>query len=243
LDRDTQSIRVVPSRVLWVLLATTGFLIIAGLGSQVLKFATGHHRLYGLVPFFELQNEQGAGDFYSSTLMLLAAGLLAVIAVLKRASNGPYTARWLVLSVGFLYLAIDEASDLHALFSRPTAELLGSWAPGVFQWSWVIPGILCVMLVGLFFVGFLKHLPVHSRTLFLVTGGLFVGGAIGIEMIGGTVAAQYGQDTLTFGLIWALKESLEMLAMSVFVYAVLDYMMTSLGAIRIQFSKEPGPGE
>lgn len=62
------------------------------------------------------------------------------------------------------------------------------------------------------------------RNLFAISGTTFVTGAIGFELLGGRQAFLYGRDNLTFAFLYTCEESLEMVGIGIFIYALLIYL-------------------
>ncbi|MDV2991298.1 MAG: hypothetical protein N4J56_000952 [Chroococcidiopsis sp. SAG 2025] len=90
----------------------------------------------------------------------------------------------MTLSVIFLFLAIDEFASLHEKLIEPIHSKLNTSG---FYFAWVIPGAAFTFVCLLIFTRFLGHLPTQTRRLFLLAGSLYVGGTLGMEMIGGTI--------------------------------------------------------
>jgi hypothetical protein len=53
---------------------------------------------------------------------------------------------------------------------------------------------------------------------------LYVGGAVGVEMFGAKVASMGGMDTMSYALLVAVEEGLEMFGIVLFSYALLSYI-------------------
>jgi hypothetical protein len=177
-----------PSAIARILGAVAFLLVLASIGGQFSRFALGHGTLKGLVPLFHVDDERNIPTYFSVLLMLFAALLLAVIAVLNGKQRIPYVSKWAILSFGFLFMAFDEAFQVHETLISPVRTLLDDSNLGVFYFAWVIPGIALVLVLGLFFLGFLLHLPATARLKFLMAATLYIGGAIGCELIGGRYA-------------------------------------------------------
>jgi hypothetical protein len=121
-------------------------------------------------------------------------------------------------------MAIDEAWSFHEMLVDPVRGLLGHDSLGMFYYAWVIPGMAGVGILALLFLGFLLRLPSSTRWSFLAAGTIYLGGAIGIEMIGGRYGEAYGFENLTAQLMTHLEESMEMAGMIVFIFALLRYL-------------------
>jgi hypothetical protein len=212
-----------PSAIARTLGAVAFLLVLASIGGQFSTFVLGHNYLKGLVPLFYLDNEQNIPTYFSVLLMLFAALLLAVITVLDGKQRIPYVSKWAILSFGFLFMAFDEAIQVHERLILPIRTLLGDRNLGVFYFAWVIPGIALVLVLGLFFLRFLLQLLATTRLRFLMAATLYIGGAIGVELIGGRYAELHGQQNWTYSMIATVEESLEMAGLIVFIWALLKH--------------------
>lgn len=129
-------------------------LVLASVVGQILRFTTGHQRVLGFVPKFNLDLENNIPSHFSSGLLLLASMLLALIAFFKKKGNDIFARHWAVLSIVFLYLSLDEAASIHELVNRPMRTMYG--LGGAFYFGWVIFAIPLVLLFagGIFAVSF-----------------------------------------------------------------------------------------
>lgn len=82
-----------------------------------------------------------------------------------------------------------------------------------------------------------RRLPARTRSLFLVSGAIYVAGALGCEMIGGLVEQRFGRRGPEFALEVLVEESLEMGGSILFIYAVAAYLRDELSglAVRLRF--------
>ncbi|MGH9892482.1 MAG: hypothetical protein ACREA0_10950, partial [bacterium] len=169
-----------------------------------------------------VDGEANIPAWYSSSLLLLCALLLATIGTAERNFRGEPVIRWLVLSLIFGFLSLDETAQLHELSIQPLRDMLAT--SGFFYYGWIIPAAICVALFVLGYLGFLARLPARTRRLFVVAGAVFVAGAIGVEAISGKHASLHGEQDLTYHLIITVEELLEMGGIVIFIYALLDYI-------------------
>lgn len=208
-------------------LGVVAFLLVAlsTLG-QYSKYRLGHAGLTGLAPLFYVDTEHNIPTYFSVLLMLLAtlATLLLVVVTRRGKKQGvPHRSKWLTLSIGFLLMALDEAFQFHERLNIPVGALLGDGRLGVFYFPWTIPGIALVSILGLVFWRFLMHLPATTRFRFLLAATIFLGGAIGVELIGSQHAELHGYENLTYSLIVTVEESLELTGLIVFLWALLHH--------------------
>ncbi|MBK8903195.1 MAG: glycosyltransferase [Anaerolineaceae bacterium] len=198
-------------------------LVLLSIGGQFSKYALGDAFLNGLVPLFYVDTEQNIPTYFSVFLILIAAFLLTAVAILSGKQKSPHMSKWAILSLGFLLMAVDEAFQFHERLNIPVGRLLGDGSLGVFYFPWVIPGITLVCVLGLFFLKFLLDLPAATRIRFMLAAIVYIGGAIGVELIGSSHAELHGYENWTYSMIATVEESLEMAGLIVFIRALLNY--------------------
>jgi hypothetical protein len=210
-------------------------LVLASIIGQVIKHLSGHAEVYEFVWFFYVDAEYNLPSSFSAFLLLLAALILAVITLLVRVQSGSLVSYWMILCLGFFFMAADEILSLHERLIIPVRQLLGTDHYGVFYYAWVIPGIIIVFVAALFFSRFLYHLPEKTRSAFLLSGTLYLGGAIGLELIGGYYDEINGVHNLTYTMIVTAEECLEMTGVILFIRALLLYLADNYKGVRFQF--------
>lgn len=94
--------------------------------------------------------------------------------------------------------------------------------------NWAIPGVI---LVELAFVPFLLSLPRRIAVLFVLSGLLYVSGALGVELL----SEDMDEDSIAYGFATALEEGLEMLGALMFLAVNLGEMKQQ-EQIKIAFS-------
>jgi len=221
-----------------VLGAVAYLLVLLSIAGQFAKFVLGPTFLPGLVSLFYVDVEHNIPTRFSVFLILLVALLLAVIAKLKGKQRNPHVSKWTILSFGFLLMAIDEAFQFHERLNIPVGTLLGDGSLGFFYFPWVIPGIVLVSVLGLFFLRFLLHLPAATMLRFLMAATFYIGGAIGVELIGSSHAELHGYENWTYSMIATVEESLEMAGLIVFIWALLKYYADNLKEVRFRFAAD-----
>ena len=132
-------------------------------------------------------------------------------------------------------MAFDEAFAFHERLIDPICLLLGDRHLGVFYYGWVIPGIALVIAVALIFMRFLLRLPSGTRRSFLLAALLYLGGSLGVELIGGAYEESHGRENLRYSMIATVEESLELAGLIVFIYALLAYISASYDEVRFAF--------
>ncbi len=222
-------------RVSDALIAIILLLIGLSLLGQCSKYLWGHPMLKGFVPMFYVDYEATAPTWYSSAALGLAGAILAIIAIAKHKLNDRFRWHWTTLSLLLFGLSADEIAMLHELPIDPMREMFQFG--GALHYAWVIPGAAFVVLVGLVYLRFMFNLPSRTRNLLIFSAVVFVSGAIGVEMLSGIQADQFGEENLDYALIVTIEEMLEMLGVVILVRALLDYIEREFGDLRVEFAR------
>jgi hypothetical protein len=149
---------------------------------------------------FDLDDENNLPTWFSGFLLTNAA-----LVLWSRSQKPGATAHWRWLALGFLLLAIDEVAGLHESFHTAV------------DFNWTLVAAPVVVGVGAFFVPFLWRLPVRLRWLFVVSGMLFLGGAVGVELL----SADMEEESLAYEFAVTVEEGLEMFGVWLFLFALL----------------------
>ena len=222
-----RAVRVQTSRVFNWLLVAYGLLLAAHL-AIVAGLLSGHRPGRVFFEKFYFDREANFPSFFSSLILLAAAALLAIIANLKRADRDAFRGHWLGLSGIFLLLAVDETVSLHESLIEPLREALH--LSGYLYFSWVLAGGALVLVFGLVYARFLRHLSPAMRWRFILAGAVYVGGAVGLEAAGGRYYTPGSSDlasyfqTPTYLALMTLEESLEMAGILLFIGTLLTYL-------------------
>lgn len=201
---------------------------------QVVRFATGNHSLGGLLALFSLGAEYNVPATYSGLAILCCAGLLALIGLAEARSPSGRSAHWFGLSLIFLFLAADEMMALHERLNDPIRSEFGT--SGALHYGWVIPYAAAVAVFVAAYVPFLLRLPRRTAALFVIAGAVFVGGAVGAEMISGAQAEAHGTSNVTYVLWQTLEEVMEMSSIVLFLYASASYAETKFGGLELRLA-------
>lgn len=196
------------TRVLLGIVLTLGVLSLAGLMlvhflAEPLDITLGDRgdpsSLHSLAYFFNADDEFSIANWYSAVGLLFAAFTLGVVALIKRQRGLAYAGHWVGLAVIFVGLSVVETTVINDRLVRPSQELF-SPTSGFLSFGWVIPGMILVAIFGLSYLRFFFDLPGRTRWLFLLAGGLYVGGALGFEMLGSNMAQGWGHSLMNCSL-------------------------------------------
>ncbi len=219
-----------PRKSLLVLLSIIALLVLANIAGIFARFAFDQESLFGLVGLFDLHSERNIPTLFSS-LQLTLAGLLLFLIGSKHQSDGEKYIAWIVLAAIFLFLAIDETAAIHERLGDPLRSVLS--LGGLFYFPWVIPYGIAVLLILVGFSRFLMQLPKPINTWFLASGAIYIGGAIGSEMLSARHKELFGSDNISYALYYTVEETLEMLGIALFIYALLKYACITFQNIKI----------
>lgn len=220
---NQHTIQIDPWKVAVVFLSITVVFILANLSANLIQLSGYASELTRYTDKLDLDGEVNLPTFYSSFLLLASALLLGIIAWTKGRQT-PHYWSWVSLSAIFVYLAVDEATKLHELLIVPLRDNLQ--LGGIWFYAWVIVAIPLLILLAILFLPFIIQLPRKTKVSFLLAALLYVGGALGLEMVSGAIVSQLGNRNIIFMVLTTIEETLEMTGVIVFIYGLLDYIGT-----------------
>lgn len=187
--------------------------------------------------WLSLDKEQSVPALFSTFLLFAASGVLALIALIERGSRDRRKWQWLAL--GFAVMALDENLAVHERIIEPMRNLLGGERLGIFYFAWVIPALAMVAVLGAYFLPFLLRLPRRTMIPLIASAALYLGGALGVELIEGWWREDHGYRSLGFHLLVTLEESMEMAGTIMFIHALLRHIARRYGDVQIHFETAP----
>jgi uncharacterized membrane protein YhaH (DUF805 family) len=215
-----------------------GFTVLAGISSEVLDLLdtdwSSGDSIEWFIDFFNLDSEFNFPSFYSAFLLLLSSALLWAIAACKRFHDHRYARHWQLLAYIFLYLVIDEVFSLHELLIIPALRDRFN-LDGIFHQTWVIPGVIFIAIFIWKYWRFAFDLNVVLRRLFFLAAGVYVGGALGMEMVGGILFEYFSRSGPQAAAGIVLEESMEMLGMTIFCYVLLRGLQAEAKQVTVKF--------
>jgi hypothetical protein len=225
-----------PGKACRILIVVSFVLLFAHAAGMVSKFVFHNDYLFGLVPLFDFDMEKNVPTLFSVCLLLLNAGLFAVIWDAGR-DRREENRTWLFLCAVFLFLAIDELSSVHEHLSVAIAQRYD--ATGIFHFVWVVPYGIAVVALGSAVLPTIWRLSKHVRSWFFLSGAVYVGGALGLEMVGGKYF-EISKKTvdLPYALITTLEESMEIAGLIILVYALLTMIQREYGGFALIMPRE-----
>ena len=195
---------------------------------MVLWHGYGYDTALGYIALTRFDGERNFPTLFSTLQLALAAGILYFI--------GHYTSTqrfyWFALAAVFLFLTADEFTGFHERLALMRAAANPGMTP---QYAWLLPYLFGVAVVALFFVRFLLAIPRRTAILMCVAGALFVSAAVGLEAVTGYVDdLGYPVDDIRQRLVATLEELVEMSSISLFIYALLDFLRNQAMSVNIK---------
>lgn len=161
---------------------------------------------------FDVDEEESLPTWFSSSLLLITAIVLTFIYFLARQAKDPNAMYWLGLALGFFFMSADEIAGFHETLNSVTV------------FSWAIPGLVVVAIVGIAYLRFLISLPSDIAIRFLIAACVFVGGAVGVELATEPYLYNDELNTMAYNLWTPVEEGMEMGGVIFFLSTLFEYI-------------------
>lgn len=169
-----------------------------------------------------MDREKNIPTYFSTLILLCCSVLLFIIFLFRRKQRDKEYGYWGGLAIIFLILSLDEFVGFHELTVDPVKETLN--LSGFLSFGWVVPAFFVLIIFGVAFFKFVISLDTRIRYWFIISGALYLSGALGMELIGGYLMETSGSGTFIYALCTNIEETLEMLGISFFIYTLLKYI-------------------
>ncbi len=202
---------------------TLVFVILSILNSIVQYAKYGINDREDWMYMFNMDEEYNFPTLYTVILLIICSALIKQITILEKDRQSIFTKYWKILYYIFIFLAFDEAFQIHGIFMLfpKSAEKL----PGIFHFPWVIPYGIALAIFGLYSAKFILNLPAKIKRLFLLSATFYIGGALGIEMLGGSwIRIAGNQRNLVYASIVSVEEMMEIIGLIIFIYSLMFYI-------------------
>ncbi|WP_346623448.1 hypothetical protein [Blastococcus montanus] len=225
-----------PRRLTLVLIGVAVLLGAVSLTVNLLAFRAGTTQTpvagslgAGPQDFFNVDREANLPTWFATAVLLLAAASVAGVAAWASRTRDRWRWHWWVLAATFCYLSIDELVRLHEKAIGPVSQVID--ATGIFTFGWWVPAAPLVIVFAIAYLRFLRALPAKVGGLMVLAGALYVGGAMGMEIVGSWVADARGTLSPAYSVVTTVEEMLEMLGVIVFLHAVATYANSRLTVV------------
>ena len=225
-----ESLGIDARKILSKLIKLIAGLVVVSIGIRAAQY-------FGQMPVnmrFDLDTENSIPSYFSAALTLAVAMLFGLIGWIQRIRKERFAWHWIGLAIIFALLSLDEATAIHEALIERVRHLLH--LGGFLYFAWVVPGLIfvAVMLIGYF--KFLVALPSRFRRLLIAAGALFVGGALGWEMVGAKYSTVFGSNNFGYQLLVSVEESFEMLGMAICLYALREFLRWLSPTLQVTFA-------
>ncbi len=192
-------------------------------------------QVHTLRRFFDFELDSNVPTWYSSITLFISSLLLSLIAIIKKRTKDYFALHWKFLAIIFTFLSLDEVAMLHEHSGKLVGVLFPVEFDGFLRFKWVLIGIPVTLVIALAYCKFIMHLPATIRNLVLLAGALYVGGALGLEMLAGHQQTVDMPSHIFYELLTTIEELCEKLGVMVFFYALLSYMNKYLKPTQVTF--------
>ncbi len=223
-------------RIGTALFGAVAFIVLVSLAQEVLIHLRGAGIDAERIDRLSLDRERSLGAWFSSLMLAAVALVLFLYPLADRTLPGWSRARWYLLAAVFLFLSLDEATEIHEMGNR-LRHVFGT--TGALHFAWLLPALVIVPVGLLAYIPFIREFQGRLRFLVILSAALFLGGALGFEMVAGIAITQHGttMQHLTYQVFAHLEETLEMLGVATFLMTLLMHMRARLGGIALSFDR------
>ena len=216
-----------PRSVRNLLLAITAGFLVAHCVVQVGIYGFGAEKHW--LDSLNMDRELNLPTLFSSSLLLISALLMQR---LGHNSNPDAADDWRLLSKIFIFLALDEALQIHEILIIP--GLRHQVHPALAS-TWVVPYAALAVILLWRFRSFLGSIPRATATGLLRSGAVYVGGAIGMEMIGSFAvrSSLIRLHSPWYGGITGLEEALELIGIILLIHALMLALLAQQDSVDI----------
>lgn len=225
-SENNTAIQVVPRKVFNFLLGMIFLLLCGHLTAFVYDFVLQRYTKAGMliIRYFDFNLENNFPTWFSVLLLATSAMLLFIIFCYHKKAKSNTAYFWLILSLIFVFLSIDESVQIHETVAELLRPKLATDIKGFLYWAWVVPYSIIVLVLGLFFLRFVLGLPAFTRKMFIIASAVFITGALLLEFPEVYFYKIYGLNHIYNRMLYCIEELCEMSGASLFIYALLDYM-------------------
>ena len=218
-------------RIATLLWLATAIVLGLGIVREIVVHIVGTGTALQDLRHFALDAEHSLPAWYESFTMVAASGLLAIMAALSRGHDPRNRLPWTILAVIFILLSIDEVVSFHEVSITPLRNAFN--LTGFLYFSWVIIAAPVLLALAIFFIPFMLRLPRRTAVRFFVAGAMFVGGAFGLEFVGGYYVSTGGFESLPYKIAAICEECLEISGMTLFVTSLLRHLADTAPVLQI----------
>ncbi|MES2848864.1 MAG: multidrug transporter [Bacteroidota bacterium] len=225
-NTDTQLIPFSPRAITRVLVCCIALLALAHIAAFIEDYVRHAYSrtAKNIIKWFDFNRESNVPTWFSLVILTLAALLFFIIYTQKKNNKIKGAHYWLTLGFIFIFLSIDESVQVHEEVAKILRPSVSNNVSGLLYWAWVIPYGIFAIAAAIYFFRFVVSLPAKTRNLFFLAGGMYVFGALILELVEGHFYIKYGLNHIYNRILYFIEELCEMGGVTVLIYALLSYM-------------------
>lgn len=210
----------------WFQFTTVTILVFIGLFYYVYTDTHSDDIIDAIFEIFDVGDESSIPTLFSVVNLLIASVLSFVIYFTEKGKKNWLVIGWLVLSIVLLFLSIDEGAEIHERAGTRFLEFTALDIPLINDHKWLLAGGLLTLVVAPLFIPFLLQLDGRTRLLLVLSGAIFLGGALGLEFVGAWMMHEHGyvKSDLVYHVRRVLEEAFEMYGIALLNCTLLGYL-------------------
>jgi hypothetical protein len=216
-------------------------LVILGTVHYLLREFVEPTTIHQITTLFDVGKEQSITTAFATLNLFVASILLFAVYVISKFRCERIAIYWLILCIIFVLLSIDETATIHEKAGRLDG-FTGFDAFNSVYTKWVIYGAIFAGAVFFFFIPLLLALPRRTAAMILLSGGIFIIGALGFEYLGGIMLKTgfvEDRSDLIYKVRRLFEEGFELYGIALFNCTLFGLLTPS--TVGINFSRFPGP--
>ncbi len=182
--------------------------------------------------FFNLDDEKSLPSLFTVFEWSVIVVLFYVITIISKDKKSYY---WWGFVILFSFLTLDEFASIHEPMAQYFRKTFNT--SGVLYFAWVIPYAFGLIALLLIYGKFLISLNRKILFLFIVSGIVFISGAVIMELFEGSYVESNGFNNVYYLVFVPIEETLEMIGLSLFIYSLLQYLKMEAGNFNFIFSE------
>ncbi|KXF75668.1 hypothetical protein ATN84_16910 [Paramesorhizobium deserti] len=200
----------------------SALLLCASFIQDIVLYSGTEADLSNKIWLLDVDSEESAFTWLSVIVAFCAAGLLFRAGSEASMRNSRFIWHWYFLAALFMLLSFDEFAGIHEKISAVLSLRMEN--TGLLYFAWAAPaGVISVFGLAVF-VPFIRSFSPRLAVLLVISAVVFLSGAVGFEMIGGSVAELEGVGSFRYRILTNFEEGLEMAGMLIFIFVVLSHL-------------------
>ena len=171
---------------------------------------------------FQLDNEGNIPTWYSSMLLAINGFFLLLLGAATRRAQLPDGRYWSVLGGIFLVLSLDETASIHEHIGLIVSRFTDG--SGTVPFGWTLVAMPLMILLAAIYLRALFRLPRRACWLIVTSGLLYVGGAMGFEILGWIFQSFWPGWSPSYMMLTFTEETLEFSGQTLFAYTLLGLL-------------------